>query len=72
MNDCIAAMPSYTFALKAQKLLRARGYPCEIKRSEPGSRGGCGYSLKISGDCRAAAEVLKRYSIPFSGMGGGE
>ncbi len=72
MKDCIAAMPSYTFALKAQKLLRARGYPTEIRRSDPAPGKSCGYSLYIAGSCRAAAEVLRQYSVPFSGMSGGE
>ena len=72
MKECIAAMPTYTFALKAQKLLHARGFPCEIKRSDTSVREGCGYSLHINGNCAAAAEVLRRYSVPFTGMSGGD
>ena len=62
-------MPSYTYVVKGGKLLRARGYHCEIIRNEKTSESGCGYSLLISGDCRKAAAVLENYGIPFSMTG---
>lgn len=68
MAVCIAAMPSYTYAMKGEKLLKARGIACELKRNEQVSAGGCGYSLVISGECRRAAEILKSYSIPYTDM----
>lgn len=68
MAVCIAAMPSYTYAMKGEKLLKARGIACELKRNEYVSAGGCGYSLVISGKCRRAAEILKNYSIPYTDM----
>lgn len=61
-------MPSFTYAQKAGKLLRARGYPCETKRKEKG----CGYVIEIGGSCRAALEILDRYGIPFRLIGDGD
>lgn len=71
MAVCIAAMPSYTYAMKGEKLLKARGIACEVKRNENASANGCGYSLVISRDCRSAAEILNSYSIPYSDMQNG-
>ena len=66
MTICIVDMPSYTYAVKGEKLLKARGYPCEIKRKEDTEGKGCGFSLVIHGSCTAAVELLRRYSIPVS------
>ena len=71
MTNCILDMPSYTYAVKAQRLLRARGYPCTIKRREKSSGSSCGFSLAISRDCSKAAEVLDMYGIPYSIKNGG-
>jgi hypothetical protein len=61
MNKCIMEMPSYTYAQKADKLLRSKGIPCEVKRRSTG----CGYVLHVHTDCRTAAAVLDRHGIPF-------
>lgn len=66
MTICIVDMPSYTYAVKGEKLLKARGYPCEIKRRENTDGKGCGFSLVIRGGCNSALELLSRYSVPFS------
>lgn len=71
MAVCRASMPSYTYAMKGEKLLNARGIPCEIKRNENTSPDGCGYSLLISGDCRNAAAILRSYSIPYTDIKNG-
>ncbi len=68
MAVCTAAMPSYTYAMKAQKLLTARGFYCEVRRNEKNSRAGCGYSLFINGGCSAAAEILDKYSVPYTSL----
>ena len=65
LKQCNADMPSYTFAIKAQKLLKARGYFCEIKRNQNISNSGCGYYLIINESCERAEEILKKYSVPF-------
>jgi len=57
-------MPSYTYAIKGAKLLNARGYPCEIKRTEKAT-GGCGYSIHINSSCSDALSLLDRYKIPY-------
>lgn len=69
---CSLEMPSYTYAVKAEKLLKARGYPCEIKRTEQPEGRSCGFSLIIRSHCREAAAVLRRYSVPFSAVSGEE
>ncbi len=66
LKVCILEMPSYTYAVKSEKLLKSRGYSCEIKRSESSSGKGCGYSLKIFGECGNAAEILDNYSVPYT------
>ena len=71
MNICILDMPSYTYAVKAQRLLRARGYPSRIKRRERTAKQGCGFSLRINGACTNALRVLDSYDIPYS-IGGGD
>lgn len=66
MKKCIIAMPSYTYVIKGEKLLKARGYPCEIRRNEVTSKDGCGYSLHVFSDCRNAASILEKYSVPYT------
>lgn len=72
MMLCSADMPSYTFAMKAQKLLKARGYECEIKRNQSVSDTGCGYYISTSGECGKIKEVMENYSIPFERLRKGE
>ncbi len=72
LTNCMIDMPSYTYALKAQRLLRARGYPCTVKRRDRSSDRGCGFSLLIQRDCSAALEALDTYDIPYSIRNGGE
>ena len=64
---CKAVLPSETLAHKAQKLLSAYGYPCEIVR-DTSRREGCGYALRISGNCEAAHALLLRQGIPVKLM----
>ncbi len=67
MKVCSVAMPSYTYAMKAEKLLSARGFICSVKRRTGNeSLSGCGYSLIISGSCSDALYILDRYSIPYT------
>ncbi|MBR6968804.1 MAG: DUF3343 domain-containing protein [Ruminococcus sp.] len=71
LNKCVFIMPSYTYAVKAQRLLRSRGLACTVKRTEKSSGRGCGFSLHINGDGRAAADMLRYYGIPFEEEEGG-
>lgn len=66
LKKCIAAMPSYTYVIKGEKLLKSRGFPCEIRRNEVTSKDGCGYSLYIFNNCQQAAEILDKYSVPYT------
>ena len=67
----ILDMPSYTHAVKAQRLLRSRGYPCRIKRREKSSERGCGYSVHITGNSESAISLLESNNIPYSVISGG-
>lgn len=72
LMNCIIDMPSYTYAIKGQRLLRARGYPCTVKRRGKDSSSGCGFSVVMRGDCENAAKVLDMYDIPYSIRNGGD
>lgn len=61
MNKCILEMPSYTYAKKAEKLLRSKGVPSDVKRRSTG----CGYVLHVHADCRYATTLLEKNGIPF-------
>ena len=52
-------MRSITYAMRAQDLLRAQGWRCDIVRN----RTRCGYSLKVWGDGHRAAELLREKGI---------
>lgn len=72
MTECSVVMPSYTYAIKGEKLLKARGYSCEVKRNEEISSTGCGFSLLIKEKCDNAVKILDSYSIPYTDiMNGG-
>ncbi|WP_162148456.1 putative Se/S carrier-like protein [Ruminococcus flavefaciens] len=71
MTISILDMPSYTYAVKAQRLLRSRGYPCRIRRREKSSDRGCGYSVHITGSSESPARLLESYNIPYSVISGG-
>ncbi|MBP3310463.1 MAG: DUF3343 domain-containing protein [Ruminococcus sp.] len=68
MTVCIVEMPSYTYAVKSEKLLKSRGFPCEIKRNENASAGSCGYSLYVYRDSRRAVEILDKYAVPYTNI----
>ncbi|MDE7365225.1 MAG: DUF3343 domain-containing protein [Ruminococcus sp.] len=59
MTEYTAEMPSYTYAMKAEKLLKARGIRCEIKRREEG----CGYNICLYN--KTSFEILRKNGIPF-------
>lgn len=59
-------MPSYTYVIKGEKLLKSRGYQCEIRRNEITSKDGCGYSLYVLNNCNQATEILNKYSVPYT------
>ncbi len=59
-NGIILEMPSYTYAVKAEGLLRSRGIPVEMIRREEG----CGYDLRIYSD--SAANILTDKGIPYT------
>lgn len=64
MKKFIAEMPSYTYAVKGEKLLRSRGFDCKIVRSEKS----CGYSLLINTselNATKAFNILEKNAVPY-------
>ena len=57
------------FATTAE--LKAAGISCSVRRRDNASAAGCGYALIISGECSQAVAVLRKYSIPFTGVSDG-
>lgn len=64
---CRAVLPSETYAYKAQRILAANGYSCEIVRSTS-QRGGCQFSLSVTGDCEQIQALLQREKIPVQSV----
>ncbi len=60
---CKAVLPSETYAYKAQRVLAANGYPSEMIRST-GQKEGCGFGLRIAGNCEQIHALLIREGIP--------
>lgn len=59
MNEYTVEMPSYTYAVKAEKLLKSRGIRCEIIRREEE----CGYNLHIYN--KTSLDIMKKNGIPY-------
>ena len=64
---CRAVLPSETLAHKAQRILTAHGYSSEIVRSTS-KKEGCGFGLRIAGNCDAAHTLLLREGVPVKLM----
>lgn len=59
MKNYLAEMPSYTYAVKAQRILRGHGISSEVRR-----RGeGCGYDLLF--DSPSAFDILDKNAVPY-------
>lgn len=71
MKTSILDMESYTYAVKAQRLLSSHGIACRVKRREKNAERGCGYSLHIFGSFPIAAKLLDNQLIPYSLVSGG-
>lgn len=61
----LIAMTSITFAMKAQSLLKSKGYFCEIQRTPKAFASGCGYSIRVMGNTEEILSLLKRGRIPW-------
>lgn len=62
-NVYIFALASVTYAIKAQSVLRAQGISCAVIKTPKDMGRGCGYSIKVSGNGKRAAEILSDASI---------
>lgn len=64
---CKMVIPSDTLARKAQRILAENGYSAEIIRNT-GKKDGCGFALRMRGDCDAAVRLLERNGITVRSM----
>ncbi|MBR7039864.1 MAG: hypothetical protein IKI21_11555 [Oscillospiraceae bacterium] len=60
---CKAALPSETYAQKAQRTLAAHGYRAEIVRRTD-RREGCSFLVRTAGDCERIHQLLIREGVP--------
>lgn len=65
MDNCMIAFPSYTYAVKAQRMLRARGYRCELRRRED-TEHGCGWDVLVRSDCADVFRLLDYNRIHYT------
>lgn len=63
MNRYTIAFNSITIAMKAQSVLRSKGFHAEIIRTPRNLASGCGYSLVINGDIEEAIDYLEKAEI---------
>lgn len=61
----LIGMTSITYAVKAQKLLKAKGVQVKIVPTPKNMGSGCGYSLETSGDAEAVLRILSENGIKY-------
>lgn len=66
MNTVI--LPSETYARKAQRILTARGYNCELIRLTSPHEG-CHYGLNVMGKAEDIQAILRQAGIPVRYFG---
>ncbi|MDE5753069.1 MAG: hypothetical protein K2H89_00765 [Oscillospiraceae bacterium] len=64
---CMAVLPSDTFAHKAQRILTANGYQCEMIRTTS-QKEGCIFGIRINGDPEQIRILLQRGSVPVRSL----
>ena len=67
MTKCIFSIGSVTHAIKAQRALSDYSVPSKIVKTKTLENGrGCTYGIELDSGYRSfAAEVLKRFGIPY-------
>lgn len=65
---CRAGLASDTLTRKAQRILTANGYHSEIIRSTKMQAEGCGFGLRIIGDCAEIRALLRQEGIEVRSM----
>lgn len=61
----IIEMPSITYAMKAQKLLRSKGYLCNVRRISGNSSRGCSFSISVNEKEDIVRKILESNGIMF-------
>jgi hypothetical protein len=62
------AMPSVTYAMKAQKLLTSKGYTCDIQRISGSLTKSCTYTIYVNEDADIVKKILLDNHILIDGM----
>ena len=68
MKFTLVSMTSITYAMKAKKLLNARGIYCEIEKTDKNSGSGCGYSIRTKEPPQRLTALLDELSIPYKSV----
>lgn len=63
MQTYLIAVESVTYAMKAQSILRSKGYYCEVQRTPKNLSTGCGYSIRVKGNYTEIETELNRSGI---------
>lgn len=80
MRIFLIAMASVTYALKAQNMLRDRGFDCSVRRTPKNPVTGCTYAIQVripSSDLKKVLDLLQEKNISAAdiselGFAGGE
>ncbi len=68
-GNCILVLSSVTYAMKAERLLASAGiYSSPLKTGEVAKVRGCGYGLKINGNCDKAKTIIESNGIKILGV----
>lgn len=59
----IIEMPSITYAIKAQKFLRSKGYICNVRRISGNSSRGCSFSISVNEKENVVRDMLESNGI---------
>ncbi len=62
------AMPSVTYAMKAQKLLISKGYTCDIQRISGTSTKSCTYNIYVNEDVDIVKKILSDNHIMINSV----
>lgn len=60
---CRIGLTSDTIAHKAQRILTAAGYHCELIRIQGSQAEGCSFGIRAAGNCEAVRTVLENAGI---------
>lgn len=60
---CRLAMPSYTHAIHAKRVLISSGCSASVERIQNMNSGGCGFEIQTDCPCERAVEICRENNI---------